>query len=652
MKNTDFFENFYLKDIKKRLDESGISYDEEKLKSYLLSSVKDEDVIIRNNEENQDYIIEMSRLLNLIVNKGKLVVTPYNTMFKTANECPSIIADIQIELGDLRKSFKKLMFENIMNPFIYGLNDIRQNTVKVIANSFYGCMGEKSFHFFNPYLGPSVTSQGRNLIANAITSFEAFLSGNIFFENFDELSFYIHNILCETDVADNVIQEISIEDVINRILPLIRFEYDDSLMEYLYLTFKNCTPSQLNKLYYKNNLFEFLENENIKEFVLNAFNIDHFLNVEEVPEDIKEELNLFNNMVEYFVSYHYPIENKMAKVKHMSRDGCFLVDTDSTFLCLNQWLEFMCDGCGLDKHNLTAEQKCSIITVMTFILTEFIDSCLYKSCVNINVREQDTSRINMKSEFILERVMLTKNKKNYAAIQLAREGKILPKPKLDIKGLPIRKVQTPKPARIFFADMLERDILKAPMIKPFKVFKVFTDFEQEVANSLINGSTEYLKAVTVKAIHHYANPFSLQQVRGFLVWNECFPHKAIPAHSAIRVVPLKNLSRDEFASLIGDDEEGKRIMECLDRIVTLKVEDLNPNSEKGSETFCGKSRQYVDILGLPFNEETIPERFRPLVDIDMITNNTMSNGNILLESLGFTLVTSNKMRSVSNVINI
>lgn len=659
-KAKSFFE-LYMNEVKQRFQDMNIAINEDKLEEYCLSKLEDKTIVFHNNDANTDYEITTSKLLRMIfIGKG-VIVTPHNTLFRTSEKVNGVVKDIQIELIQLRKHFKNLMKEFLgKDQLQYELNDMLQKVIKVIANSFYGAMGEGSFHFYDEHLGPSITACGRNLISNAITSFEAYLGGNIFFDNIEELSLYLSNISKGVYLEDNEVTmfeglDITKEKVIEEIYSLYRGNDNPKRVKWLikqYIHGFEDNSNALAKFYFKNKLFEFMNLPFIKELFKDSFDVDNFPDVNKPPVELQETLDILVTLLEEYVMYYHPISNKVEKAKVMKRDNSVLTDTDSTFLTMLKWLLYVCELSGKDRKDLTTEERVSKVTIGTYHATKFIDKCLHKTTENQNVLEADRPNINMKSEFHFSRILLTKNKKNYAGLKITREGIILPLPELDLKGLPIRKISAPKPCRIFFGELLENDILNSKEIDSIAIYRKFCEYEKFISESIKSGDTSFFKNTSVKALNFYKNPFSMQQVRGFVLWNELYPNETIPASSSVKVVPLLSTSKAVFADILKDNPNKDHILECMDKVSLLKVGDLLPDSEMKDESYLGKSRYYADVLSIPFNLKETPKDFADLIDVSSITNSALANGNILLESLGFRLITSNKYRVVSNIVEL
>ena len=156
--------------------------------------------------------------------------------------------------------------------------------------------GQKSFHFFNPLLGPSTTAQGRQLISASILGFEGFLGDNIEFYEFSELAGFLNHIMNEDVIEDFVLDvpyEITTDMIVERLKSKCTFIFSDTEEEYLNSVIQNAEglESLMQKLYFKNNLFKFLDIPEIKLMIKENIDAEEFYDVNKPPESIKDALD-------------------------------------------------------------------------------------------------------------------------------------------------------------------------------------------------------------------------------------------------------------------------------------------------------------------------------------------------------------------------
>lgn len=82
------------------------------------------------------------------------------------------------------------------------------------------------------------------------------------------------------------------------------------------------------------------------------------------------------------------------------------------------------------------ENQVKALNLVVDILQKFVTKVFSKFCAMVNVEPDLAPRLMMKNEYLLSRMMLTNNKRQYAGRIICREGTILEKPKIDIRAYP------------------------------------------------------------------------------------------------------------------------------------------------------------------------------------------------------------------------
>ena len=86
----------------------------------------------------------------------------------------------------------------------------------------------------------------------------------------------------------------------------------------------------LDRLFYKNNLFHFIDNAPIKQAILYLLQTlkAPFLDPNEPPEEILEALKEFCDVLKEYVYYGFQIIDKIEKMTSMIRSVSIIQDTD------------------------------------------------------------------------------------------------------------------------------------------------------------------------------------------------------------------------------------------------------------------------------------------------------------------------------------
>ena len=136
-------------------------------------------------------------------------------------------------------------------------------------------MGEKNCILYNLHVAPSITTQARSCTSAAGLQFEMFLANNNKFSSFNEVVTFINNIISEKDereyndelILDN---DISVEDCFGKVVLTCGFNYipSEDDLDILWEMLNNLSQEDINRIYYKNNLYEFMENTSMTKALI------------------------------------------------------------------------------------------------------------------------------------------------------------------------------------------------------------------------------------------------------------------------------------------------------------------------------------------------------------------------------------------------
>jgi hypothetical protein len=329
--------------------------------------------------------------------------------------------------------------------------------------------------------------------------------------------------------------------------------------------------------------------------------------------------------------YDYSVYDRYERSLNDERNAVLVVDTDSNFLNLDSWCSYI-----NEKFNVTDSQefKSSIINIMIYILGKYIQIALNRLTDNCNLSIEKQPIINMKSEFFYKRIMLTSNKKQYVGLNTITEGNILPKPKVDMKGLSIKKVNVNLRSREYFKKIIEEDILKSEKIDLSKILSLFNDYENEIRTSLMNGELTFSTPSKINEIQSYKMPYSIGSVRGAIVYNQLFPDAPIVPPSKVNTVKLKGFTLEDLKPIYNTSE-----YDIIKEIIFDSKE-------------LELSKHGFKIISIPKNIVKLPEWIIPLIDVEEIVSDNVRTGIIVLESLGIKIMTLLKNKDYySNIID-
>jgi hypothetical protein len=230
----------------------------------------------------------------------------------------------------------------------------------------------------------------------------------------------------------------------------------------------------------------------------------------------------------------------------------------------------------------------------------------------------------------------------YAGIITAELGKMLSRPTLDMKGLAIRKSSVAKTLRDQFTEILQEDVLNTEKIDLALIIKKFDDLGLEIENSLRSGELTYSLPKNLEAIDGYKNPSSIEPVRGTLIWNSLEPESQIVPPEKINIVKMRVFDKES------------PLLESLKETYPDKYRAVMKTvfNEGVKNPMVDISRFGLSVVAIPKGLERIPDYLLPMIDYSAIVNNNMTNGYIILESLGVYTEEVQTTKYKSNIIEI
>ena len=497
-------------------------------------------------------------------------------------------------------------------------------------------LGQFSSLLFNINVSSSITAQGRALISSASMMFESFLSNSVKFGSIDEVLVFINNVRKENrEFPDEIYVDnpISVMDCFAKVVDSCGYLWmpNNDELDIIWKVINNLGQRDLNRVYYKNNLYEFCSNSIMKKLIIDIMKKlkEPFFNPLEVPPEIIDDLEVLTKILGEYVFYDKMIMDRIDRCDNMMKSIIVISDTDSCIVSLDAWYRFVLD---LVKDEDITIQKCdpitvfdflekdefgdiinkeliqpfktydpderfdfyndeiryerhlinpfeilpqdyirwSIVNILAFVIDKFINRYMLQFTKNNHSWAPDKPcKIIMKNEFSFNRILITTVKKSYATIQKVQEGNLIPKSEqLDVKGISaIAKSSTAKSTRDAFKRILLEDILTAPTIEQSKIVEKLCIMEKKIIQSLQSGNKEYFKPVTIKAMNTYDNPMRIQGVKASFVWNYLNEGGELP------LINLEERNAIDIAkvyvNLKNVDELAEKYPEIHDRLVKL-----------------------------------------------------------------------------------
>lgn len=518
------------------------------------------------------------------------IVTAFGTMFRKHADVPNPLATVVQSFMDKRSSNKKMMFKYPKGSEMFEKYNLLQQLDKIDCNGIYGVLGMYTSLLYNINVATSITSQGRSLVSSMSLFFEMFLADNVKFGSLNEVLEFIDHIVTEKNTRRfndfSILDKpyVGIDECFSKIILECGYRWipDEEEMEVIWRVLNNLSREDLARVYYKNNLYEFISNSKVLNLVTGMVKKlkRPMLNSVEVPEEIVDDIKLFSDLLFEYVYYRYMFIDRIDRCDNMIKSVTMVSDTDSTIISLDAWYRFVVEKLNGEelrianycpdpiifvskdedgnwnqkewKQAVTFEPKrfdynfmtdeivemehqsrpdvltpndnvrYSIINIMGFVLDRIVNDYMEKFCTNNHsLTEGRKCKIIAKNEYLFKRLMMTQVKKNYASLMAVQEGNLVPENKqLDIKGIEcLTKSSKSIKTRKALQKILLEDILKTPVIDQLRFIKDMAIFEKQIVLSLQSGSKEYYKPATIKAASSYDDPMRIQGIKASIAWN-------------------------------------------------------------------------------------------------------------------------------------
>lgn len=361
----------------------------------------------KDNHENIHETNMLSVMDYILLEKP--IITGYATAYKQHQDAFNILLKMVEMLLDTRTIYKRKKLEcaNDEDKTLYNLYDNYQLTYKLLNNSFFGVSGQPQSIFFDPNFPSSILYTGQIIIMTAITAFEM-INGNFYFNKTDDALLFIERILNQEYVLLNkdlfIDKHATVNMVKNRIYSLFENnKFDKNIIESV---INKLNQDELDKVYYKNNLLEFIGNSQIKDLLENI--IDGSLSSGDKPFlDPNKPSNTINGYLEEYWKYvkeicvysYIPL-NRVEFCHSHIRKTVLVVDTDSNFLYNRPYTDklraFFHDK--LDKYEEIMEQKMTCINISMYTFTKLVASAYDHMGRVLNVDDEHRPIIRMKNE--------------------------------------------------------------------------------------------------------------------------------------------------------------------------------------------------------------------------------------------------------------
>lgn len=410
---------------------------------------------VDNNYKKRTIDMSLLQVSDYILSREP-IVTSYGVMFNRHGTVPNPLYGVIDSFISNRKVLKKEMFKYPKGSEMFEKYNLLQLLAKIDANGYYGATGMYSCLFYNLYAASTTTTQGRSCNSAAALFCESFLNNNVPFASINQLIEFIHNVVNEEHHyrdEDIITIHASIDETFFKLMASTGFGWIPTEDEMFIIWEILCKfdQSKLDRLFYKNNLFHFIDNIPVKQALLYLLQTlkAPFMDPNEPPEEIEVALKEFCNVLKEFVYYDKQIIDRLGKMDSLIRTVSILQDTDSAVISLDGWYRYvreMCFGIPMniknqnidaiefiDTGNIETSEpitmveeysfidddfiererlidpltiipqdglRYSIINIISYCLTILVNDYMSKYCQNSHTTNERPCLITMKNEFL------------------------------------------------------------------------------------------------------------------------------------------------------------------------------------------------------------------------------------------------------------
>lgn len=316
---------------------------------------------IYNNYKHQRVDSTLLEIADYIYSREP-ILTAYGVMFRKHKQQQEPLLKVIQSFLDNRTRDKKIMFSYDKGTEDYEHWNLIQLLDKIDANGVFGILTMNASLVYNIHVGASILAQSRSQISSLSMLFEMFLANNVKFGSLDEIMMYIDNIVREKpnrqfkdkDLLDH---DIPVHQVFGHIVMMCGWLWipDDEELNIIWDVLQNLQQEDLNRIFYKNNLYEFMNNSSMTKALhdLIAGLQTPYLVPMEPPEEIHAELDAFRDIICEYVYYAYQIPDRIDRNANMIKSVIMISDTDSCIISLDAWYRFGLSTIGTEKIPIT-----------------------------------------------------------------------------------------------------------------------------------------------------------------------------------------------------------------------------------------------------------------------------------------------------------
>ena len=595
-------------------------------------------------------------LLTHVNGIGKNIISPSGTIYMPSSKKKSILSDVLEESGERRNKFKKVQLDAAASgdKIKEQTAKLLQASAKIFNNSIPGAMGTVYSFLYDLFGYNAITSAGRQCVKTGYAHTERMLGGILYVTDADSVINMCMNIINNTQQKNTNATLNKYKLYIPTSEDLLVF-FNSSLRHFckvdkhkktLLVYFNQLSKSQRSVIFYGYCFRNLLDKNTdlmkryFKKFFDRNIEVNYALDpnaIFKIEEDLLNmalslNFDLINREADLVKAIH---DNKRGVLKllaiclHMQKCLTDCTDLFATFFKLDIDIPIVwdhnkmvrnCTGISdTDSVIFTTEhivkwytgdvtkfdQRSQDINAFSvFIVSQSLEHIFARMSSGIGMDIKNLEQIKMKNEFYYPVLMKTFMRKHYAGIIHVQEGKVLPVPKLDIKGLGLRGSDIPKLTadkfNVFIKWIFDTLITKGTLSKE-EILVNIAEHEQFIYKSLMSGQKKFLPLKGIKLPAEYKSDPMTTVYFYYVLWQEVFA----PRYGELEL-PTKAYS----IPIIGTKGSVFKNPEWRQ-----KFKDIDPETEKRFTKFIAKyPNKNITSIIIPSTVPKIPEILKDIMD--------------------------------------
>lgn len=496
----------------------------------------DERIELYKSSTGETFYKSSSELLPFIIDKCVIVengVLFYNHNTKKA---PIVEANTLHKLGrkmDKNEMKKAMAVEDIITSNYYNNSQLGR---KISMNTEYGASINAYNKSYNYDVADSTTMRGRSSVTLVGLTIEWIFSDL----RYHSLKVHLHHInnCIKKDISKytKYLDDVSVEDTLHH---LLKNHYDNYYaIHILRDRLAKLSSEDLKKVYYSGNIKAFYNIKYINELVANIFRLqnENYNKIDELEKrddkgkwkEYKSNILLdpmsppkyliplmedYKNWVQdlLFGFYWYEgdilsngtkTDSTQEKFHLIYRKRAIINDTDSIMVALKDNMDDMMNNIKdftkitnnfSDKylHYVVASMVINTLSLITEVgLNRYTTQTL--------IPKEYRHNINYKQEFLYNMMQVTEAAKNYLGVTVIQEGVLLPKVKIDIKGLSMKKSNFNQRLSSYAKDISINMIALKEVPNTNEIISKINDYRKEIKD--LYKSKDNLELFTVNKL--------------------------------------------------------------------------------------------------------------------------------------------------------